>query len=1028
MFKQLAACAAVFGLAAPLALAQSCDVVFDLNSINSVSTNPTGDFSTEVHPGGPSFPELGGHFYFAGYTKLTGRELFRTDGVSGTAELVFDATPGNPNSTIELIKVVGNQVWFFVESDYENSGLCVTDGTPGGTVRLKTEFDTIRELEALNGKVYFTRDTSTTGALLWETDGTKAGTKLVTSADGTPMPDHVQQILFDATGTKFLLRGSLPGVGGELWSFDGTNATLIELNPGSAGSNPSSFRNFAGKSLFVADDGVVGRELWSTDGTLAGTQLVKDLDGLPTGSVADPGEGDVLGGELYFPVLGAGVEFELWKTDGTAAGTVPVANIDTAGQAEPNSFMTVGGQLFFSANVDSIWGRELWVTDGTAAGTRIVIDIQAGTADGVESSGLGMHALNGELLFVPKHAVAGAELWKTDGMAATLVKDIYPGLESGGPSWMTDLPTGEVLMSARDAQQGRNFWVTDGTPAGTRFAFKTDTSSTDSSLPEDFFSVNGRFFLFTADDGFIGRELYRWDRQNGVQLLMDFNPGEDSSNCYDFTNVTLDGQLVTLFGVNTPELGGELWRTDGTPAGTQLVHDINPTPTIGGFLGHLVYHPAHDRIYFTGDDGLNGAELWTTDGTSAGTMMLVDIEPAVDGSGKPYSGNPREMTPIGDLFVFSAWKIGLQRELWVSDGTPAGTQLLFQFNPDYEGSDPEEFVAFNGLVGFYAFHPGFGRELFVTDGTFDGTTLVRNVGLGTVGSGPWDADQIVAFEGYLYYSTEFGSFGKELWRTDFTWAGTTLVKDLVPGLPSGSPSGFTVGGDGKLYFQVETPNMYDIWTSDGTEAGTVPLPEPMYSGYGVGASFQAVSDGVVFLSTDASGTSVFYGNTSGVSQVCHLSGKYSAGESILCDGDLFLVADHDNLGREIYQLPLPGAYVEEREGASSDVRLTATVPRLGSTVTIEGVNQPQPGLGLLYYSAYTGNAFPYPTDPEGPVWLNPLGLTLVSVVSGPTWTRSFPVPNNPSLIGKQLALQTLYFPNFNFPMTVSNGLQVVVGN
>ena len=151
-----------------------------------------------------------------------------------------------------------------------------------------------------------------------------------------------------------------------------------------------------------------------------------------------------------------------------------------------------------------------------------------------------------------------------------------------------------------------------------------------------------------------------------VVLVKDILPGTSSSTPTQGATVgstlyfrATDGTAV---GVGH---GVELWKSDGTTAGTTLVKDINPgtgssTPVLMNFNGTL---------FFSATDGANGVELWTSDGTTSGTVMVKDINP---GSG---SSTPANFTPAGSIMFFTI-NSGASTQLWKTDGTAANTVLV----------------------------------------------------------------------------------------------------------------------------------------------------------------------------------------------------------------------------------------------------------------------------------------------------------------------------------------------------------------
>lgn len=206
----------------------------------------------------------------------------------------------------------------------------------------------------------------------------------------------------------------------------------------------------------------------------------------------------------YFAAKDTAHGVELWKTDGTVAGTSMVKDIyDGSVSSEPASLVEVGGKLFFTA-YEATHGRELWVSDGTEAGTVLVSDIYAGS---VSSDPQSLLNVAGTLLFTAYESTHGRELWTTDGTTdgTTLVKDIYAGSVSSDPQGLIDV-RGTLFFSAYEAEHGRELWKSDGSSDGTELVWDIRAGSVSSS-PENLTELAGRL-LFSADDGVHGRQLW----------------------------------------------------------------------------------------------------------------------------------------------------------------------------------------------------------------------------------------------------------------------------------------------------------------------------------------------------------------------------------------------------------------------------------------------------------------------------------------------------------------------------------------
>jgi ELWxxDGT repeat protein len=290
-----------------------------------------------------------------------------------------------------------------------------------------------------------------------------------------------------------------------------------------------------------------------------------------------------------------------------------------------------------------------------------------------------------------------------------------------------------------------------------------------------------------------------------VALVENIN-ASGSSFPDDLTNVNGTLFFTAQDGVN----GEELWKSDGTANGTVLVKDIfsGSSESIPDLLINV-----SGTLFFTADDGVNGRELWKSDGTTNGTVMVKDIRSGASGS------NISNLTVVNGTLFFTANDGDSGNEIWKSDGTESGTVLVKNIRSSSSGSNPDNLTNVNGTL-FFAADDGLsrGRELHKSDGTENGTVLVKDILAGDSSSG---LNFLTNVNGTLFFQAGDDVNGAELWKSDGTESGTVLVKDIQVGAGGSFPS-FMASVNGTLFMQADDGvNGYEVWKSDGTESGTV---------------------------------------------------------------------------------------------------------------------------------------------------------------------------------------------------------------
>ena len=516
----------------------------------------------------------------------------------------------------------------------------------------------------------------------------------------------------------------------------GNHSMVQSFQNNSDGYGPALMVEMGGILYFAADDGIHGWEPWRSDGTVAGTYMVKDVREEYCYSDGTGGENCINQGSLIVNCWNANLHNNCFYPE-----------------------MVAGNEKIFFTGFFT-WGdgfqssTTLFISDGTESGTEIAHfhwDSWDPTYSSDQGWGEDVAGVN-QLIAIP-----------SSGLVSDRV--VYTALEVFGGSCEGCHPP-----------DGRELWISDGTPSGTYMLANIQ--------PED----------------------EEWDYQGTTYCCADFQGGEPR-------HLLKKGNTI-WFSANTTEYGRELYRYSlGLGGGLFLVSDIQS----GSESSNPMYMTSgSDGVYFSADYGTSGRELYHSRGDAFTTGIVKDINPGNNGS------NPQFFTKFGTKVFFTANDGENGHELWISDRTESGTFMVKDINPNGSG-DPYQLKVLDGVLYFTAYEEEHGRELWRSDGTPSGTYMVKDLNPGNNSSWYFTEFYVTGsifsiHQGELFFACDDGTHGVEICRSDGSLSGTQLAVDSNPGENSSWPFWFTSVGS-KLYFQGITSDhgrqLQFIWDNPG---------------------------------------------------------------------------------------------------------------------------------------------------------------------------------------------------------------------
>ncbi len=707
---------------------------------------------------------------------------------------------------------------------------------------------------------------------LWVTDGTTNGTVKVGSGSLIKAPYILSQL-----GSKVIFYGNDDAHGSELWISDGTMAgthLLKDIVTGRESSmTANSYSEFVilnDKAYFNVTDDTGKLNIWRTDGTEAGTELFQAIgvSSIPVGTNARyVSTLKVLGNSLYYLltfIRSSGSEQQLWKTDGTTTGTVMVKSIILPNNSYAFNLTATNNTLFFMIAQN---GNQLWATDGTSSGTIMLLSYQPSWLFQLPIIG----SINDKILF---NGTSGSRsgLWSSDGTVAgtQLLKSTDPNLIGEGIKY-----NDKLYFWAADSTRKTHLWSSDGTQSNTKVAITTFSNLNLTPFQSRLRFVANNFLFLMAYEGSDVR-LFKTDgTDNVLEIIKDKDNNNLSFNSSQ--NPSLWATPNKLYFSYTDSVHGkELWATDGNSANTSLLKDINQSTNNSIPYGSYRSTVLNNQLYFSAQDNILGKnELWTSGGTTPNTFKVKDRLPNLLREFPQFTGKSETLiSTMGGRVYFSGIDTLRGEELWISDGSNRGTMLVKDINIGINSSSPSNPIILGNKLIFDANDGIHGREMWIAS-SIQPTYMLRDFFLNNnnpnstyssiqsktilnqklyfiardnlVNANLWEFDGfgslnkltdrfsysqigmpvtgLVSHKNNLYYVATSNTSPLSLWASNGIRGGDRLIKDLyIDTAPNGKP--IVSFKDWVFVFASDnlgTPSQKGLWKSDGTTVGTTLL-------------------------------------------------------------------------------------------------------------------------------------------------------------------------------------------------------------
>ncbi len=737
-------------------------------------------------------------YYQVRNSNTRANELWKTDGHSTSLIISTFVASQLISYNNDLYFVKYNTALYKIENNTE--------------ILIKTIPNTIlsEKISVLNGEMYFFAKSGSVNGnsvlQIWKSNGTDAGTIIVKTLENiidiyySTYKYETKTILAENQIFFFVSKLRREGIyediyyDTELWSSDGTEVGTIFVkkiliqNYYNSTVLPKNLTKFNNKIIF--DE---GERLWISDGSATNTQIIKSFQGLYNGFYSDTYS--ILNNQIIFPAY-QNNDGELWISDGTSTGTQLLKDLNPNVSSSPNYFVKIQNKLFFRANNND----EVWQTDGTSAGTAFIQVIPK--PDGISSTNIinpeFIYTSNNQLFFKNYDSQNNYELWKSDGINTSMVKNIITGGQSSGGN-DKKVKIGKIWYFSASDHRGSELWKSDGTIEGTTIVKDISIGANSTFIREIVAIENIVYFIaFSTNDNL--RRLWRSDGSESGTFEIPLSSGLPQNYHVNPELLTVVGNKLFFKGYSTQ---GFLWVSDGTIGNTRPISNT----IISSNLNNLI--SVNGKLFFTSD------RLWVSDGTEIGTYLVntgtfnIPLYPIclLEFKSKIYF--------FSNYFISTG---GSGSALWESDGTANGTRIVKEFN-EWNDNLTSSMMLFleksNNRMYFRVKPSSTSFDFWTSDGTTNGTSKLKAISLST-------SSQTFKFGSlnntFFMFLTSFIERPIVGWSSDGTIEGTiNFLQKIFRTSSVSNPKVF----NNKLYFGIDDDYYgHELWSSNGTVEGT----------------------------------------------------------------------------------------------------------------------------------------------------------------------------------------------------------------